>query len=72
MQVMCLFFGAERKWAANMMSWKSLFCYDNNKKHLIFHHPDKWKEYLSLSNDAEYMFFKGAVSFCNMLQSNFA
>ena len=49
MQVLCLFFGAERKWAANMMSWKSLFFYDNNKKHLIFHHPEKWKEYLSLS-----------------------
>ena len=63
--------GSKWKTKANVMSWKSVFHYENIKKHLIGQYPDKWKGYLSLSNDAKDIFFKGAVSFYNNLQSHF-
>ena len=63
--------GSKQKPTLNVMSWKSPFCYDNIKKHLIGQHPEKGKEYLRISNDANDTFLKkGVVSFCNMLRSH--
>ena len=70
-------FGSEEKvgdkWKTteNMMSWKSPFCYDNTKKHLIGQHPDRWKDDLKLSNGAKDTLFEGAMPFRNRLQYNF-
>ena len=63
--------GSKRKLKANVMSWKSLFCYDNIEKHLIGQYPVKWKHYSSLSNGAKDTFFEGYVSFRNNLQYKF-
>ena len=50
--------GSKQKPTLNVMSWKSPFCYDNIKKHLIGQHPEKGKEYLRISNDANDTFLK--------------
>ena len=56
---------------ANVMSWKSLFCYNNIDKHMIGQQPVKWKYYSIMSNGAKDTFFEGYVSFSKNLQYQF-
>ena len=63
--------GSKRKLKANVISWKSLFCYENIEKHLIGQQPVKCKDYSSLSNGAKDTFFEGYVSFRKKLQYKF-
>ena len=73
---LCVSFGREEnvgsKWkpTANMMSWKIPFRFDNIENHLIGQKPEKWKEYLRLSNESNDTLFEGAVSFCNTKKYN--